>query len=451
MKNSLRQLAHQTKFIFFIILIFLSACSQSIVPAETPSANTPAQTQSPTLAPATATPSHTPTVTNTATPSPTPTPTPIPEIDPAEFDYAMLDIMQWEGEIEVSDIEKYQPGYVVEVREGYKTMLYAAPMFDKHLETEFYDYGLHELDVPEGFNFELLETRRITGEDGKNITIGILRNGGGTNTAEGVYAIALSAENEKGERIDFTTEQPEIIATASISDLSGMLALKDQAASMLLLRNILQYQQENGPFLVGETYSLREVANIQSDEFQRLLYYPDGRNTTLDQAVGIIVNLLVNESRVAFRTPTTVDREKVGAFVSLNSTFIERETYGTFLKRGPATRDVPENDAVLTFVEGKNGERSYYIDGDVMEQAGAFFEPIYLKSNLSKEEIAKSIEEVDAIYQMYLEWDRKGRPSFTQEEILDLHKYYYGRLSNNEEELQRMYALVRKMFPLIKE
>ena len=447
MRNPYRQAIHRSKFIFIIILFLLSSCNQAVVPLDT--SPTHSQTESPTQAPMTATPSHTPTATNTATPSPSPTPTRQQEIDPQVFDYTMLDLMQWEGDWEVSDIEKHKPGYIVEVREGYKTMLYAAPLYDEHLEIEDYYYGFHELDVPEGFNFELLETRKITGEDGRNVIIGILRNGGGITTCEGVYAIALSAENERGERIDFVNEQSEIIATASISDLLGDLALKDQAASMLLLRNILKYQQEHGPFLAGETYSIREIANMQSDEFQRLFHYPDGSNLTLDKTVGTIVNLLVNESRVAFRTPTTVEGN-VGTIMSLNSTFSERETYGTFLKRGPVTGDVPENDAVLTFVEGKNGEKSYYIDGDVMEQAGAFFESIYLKSNLSDEEIAKSIEEVDATYQMYLEWDRTRRPSFTQEEILDLHKYYYGRLSDNEEELQRMYALIRKIFPLIK-
>ncbi len=449
MKNSLRRLAHQTKFIFFIILIFLSACSQSIVPAETPSANTQAQTQSPTLAPATATPSHTPTVTNTATPSPTPSPTPQPEIDPQDFDYSMLDVMQWEGEIEVSNVEKHQPGYIVEIKEGYKTVLYSTPMFKETLENEYYIYGLRQLDMPEGFKFELLETRIITGEDGRNITMGILRNASDNSGVEGMYGIVLSAENPEGEKISFTTtEQPEIMAIASIASLTGSLHRKDQMSSMLLLRNILKYQEEHGPFLAGETYSLREIADMQSDEFQRLFYYPDGTNITLDDAAGTLTNLLINTTRTAFRTPSVVDKEVVIPILALGTTRSDRETYGTRLKRGPNTGDVPENDVILTFKEGKNGEKSYYIDGDVMEQVGRYFLSFHLRNNLTEEELETSIAKVDEAYQKYLEWDRT-RHRFDREEILALEKYLYGELAEDEEQLQRMYSIVRKIFPLI--
>ncbi len=436
-------------------LIYLSAC-QTITEAKAPvevtpisssvpedigeeTENTSAYVDTVETEEATQTPEVTPTE------IPTPTPTPQPEIDPQEFDYTMLDLMQWEGDWEVSDIEKHKPGYIVEVREGYKTMLYAAPLYDKYLESPSYFYGLHEFEMPEGFNFELLETRKITGEDGRNVTIGILRNAGATASTEGAYAIVLSAENERGERIDFTTEQSEAMATASIADFGSNLPFEDQEAAMLLLRNILKYQQEHGPFLAGQTYSLREVADMQTDEFQRLFYYPDGTNPTLDQTVGTITNLLVNESKIAVRTPEMVENGR--AFVSLNTVIDAREIYGTRLKRGSATGDVPENDVILTFVEGPNGEKSYYIDGDVMENTANFFLSFYLKDNLSDEDIAESIAEVDEIYQMYLEWGRTGHP-FTNDGILELYKYLYGRLSNNEEELQRMYTLVRKIFPL---
>jgi hypothetical protein len=362
----------------------------------------------------------------------------------------MLDIMQWEGEIEVSHIEKHQPGYIVGIKEGYKTVLYSTTIFKETLEFEYYIYGLRQLDMPEGFKFELLETRTITGEDGRNITMGILRNAGGISTVEGMYGIVLSAENPEGEKITFTTtEQPEIMAIASIADLTGSLHRKEQMSSMLLLRNILKYQEEHGPFLAGETYSLREIADMQSDEFQRLFYNPDGTNLSLDKTAGTLTNLLINTTRTAFRTPSVVDNEDVAAITVLNSTRSDRKTYGTYLKRGPNTGDIPENDVILTFKEGKNGEKSYYIDGDVMEQVGRYFLSFHLRNNLTEEEIETSIAKVDAAYQKYLEWDRTGH-RFDREEILALEKYLYGELAEDEEQLQRMYSIVRKIFPLIK-
>ena len=99
MRNPYRHVIHQAKFIFIIILFLLSSCNQAVAPVDT--SPTHSQAQSPTQVPATATPSHTPTVTNTATPSPSPTPTPQPEIDPQEFDYSLIDLMNWEGDLTV--------------------------------------------------------------------------------------------------------------------------------------------------------------------------------------------------------------------------------------------------------------------------------------------------------------------------------------------------------------
>ena len=414
MKNSLRQLAHQTKFIFFIILIFLSACSQSIVPTEKHPTNTttttPTLTRTPTLVPPTATPSHTPTVTNTATPSPTPTATPKPEIAPQDFDYSMLDVMQWEGELKASNIEKHEPGYIVEVKEGYRTVLYELPLFpldEDRVKDSYWNY-VTILDIPEGTKFELLETRKITGENGESITVGTLRNHSGERVGCAVAVVVLSAETEEGETINFTkSSDSEEIA---VGNLFAEGSTTEQLVLSLFFRNLLEYQKENGPFKAGEEYSIVEVAKIIStEEFKRLLNWPRGNNGTLDTLVATLTHLLINENNIATRTPSKVgEKIKVhGAPIGLGVTLSDEHTCGVTIDGGNA----PENDVVLTFQEGENGETEYYIIGDMTGIKDGYtgrvgYVTYYIKSELEEGELEASLKRIEEVYQKHLDWEK---------------------------------------------
>jgi hypothetical protein len=414
MKNSLRQLAHQTKFIFFIILIFLSACSQSIVPTEKHPTNTttttPTLTRTPTLVPPTATPSHTPTVTNTATPSPTPTATPKPEIAPQDFDYSMLDVMQWEGELKASNIEKHEPGYIVEVKEGYRTVLYELPLFpldEDRVKDSYWNY-VTILDIPEKTKFELLETRKITGENGESITVGTLRNHSGERVGCAVAVVVLSAETEEGETINFTkSSDSEEIA---VGNLFAEGSTTEQLVLSLFFRNLLEYQKENGPFKAGEEYSIVEVAKIIStEEFKRLLNWPRGNNGTLDTLVATLTHLLINENNIATRTPSKVgEKIKVhGAPIGLGVTLSDEHTCGVTIDGGNA----PENDVVLTFQEGENGETEYYIIGDMTGIKDGYtgrvgYVTYYIKSELEEGELEASLKRIEEVYQKHLDWEK---------------------------------------------
>lgn len=387
---------------------------------------------------------NTPTLTPEPTPTEEPTPTPQPEIDPKEFDYSMLDLMQWEGELEVSDIEKLDPGHIVEVREGYKTVLYSLPLFNDFPEDKYNYTGIRIFDIPEGFKFELLETRKVTGEDGKNITMAIVRNASSQRTCEGIFSVVLSAENEDGEIINFTQEKADIMASASIGDFYGSLHWKDQESSMLVLRNIMEYQKQHGPFVAGNTYSIRDVANMESNEFSKLFYYPDSSNITVDQTVGTITNLLINTTKTAFRTPKRV--EDGAGLAGLNTVFSNRKTFGTHLKKNPS--DSSDNDVVLTFQEGPNGEKSYYIYGDTMERGGMYYLTFYLAENLDKDILEKHTNSVNDIYQMVLDWERTGH-LFKWGEVEGLQTYLYGELFYDEAKLKKWESVIRKIAPLI--
>lgn len=411
MKNSLRQLAHQTKFIFFIILIFLSACSQSIVPTEKHPTNTtiPTLTRTPTQVPPTATPSHTPTVTNTATPSPTPTATPKPEIDPQDFDYSMLDLMQWEGKLKASNIEKHEPGYIVEVKEGYRTVLYELPLFQIGEDYKDSYWNLITiLDIPEKTKFELLETRKITGENGESVTVGTLRNHSGVDIDGAVAVVVLSAETEGGETINFTksSESEEI----AVGNLFAEGSTTEQLVLSLFFRNLLEYQKENGPFKAGEEYSIVEVAKIIStEEFKRLLNWPEGDNGALDGLVGTLTHLLINENNIATRTPSKLE-EKIGVYggpIGLNVKLSDHYTSGVNINGGNA----PENDVVLTFQEGENGETEYYIIGDMTGIKDGYtgrvgYVTYYIKSELEEGELEVSLKRIEEVYQKHLDWEK---------------------------------------------
>ena len=157
-------------------------------------------------------------------------------------------------------------------------MLYTTPLFSEDRDDNFLQYGIVNIDIPEGFKFELQEIKKIVGEDGQSVTVGVLRNGTGLTASRGVQSIVLSAEDEEGGMINFTEKTEEDKSMFSYVDFFGYTHLKDHQAGALLLRNLLEYQKENGPFVSGQQYSLKEVADMYSEEFDRLFHYPDGSN-----------------------------------------------------------------------------------------------------------------------------------------------------------------------------
>lgn len=438
MSHSYRQAIHQAKFIFIIILFLLSGCNQAVLSLDT--SPTHSQTQSPTQVPATATSEPTPTVTNTATPSPSPTPTPQPEIDPQEFDYTMLDVMQWEGKLRVSDIEKHEPGYMVQVREGFKTVMYELPLFEISEEAEeSYFSGLRMLDIPEGTKFELLETRKIRGENGQNITVGIMRNHSSTSIATGMGLVILSAETEDGKIINFTESSTDDISVTSFFLENGR---QDQLALSLFLKNLLEYQIENGPFKAGEEYSLVEITKIIStDEFRRLLFHPERNNISLDTVVSSLAHTLVNKNHVAFRIPETITNENVNFTGGYDSVFSDKYTIGVKINGGSA----PENDMVLTFQEGENGETEYYITGDMTGMRRGDILPIgfisfYLSSEISQGELEENLRRMEEVYEKHLGWEKGEEEPLT--ESATGYKYYLFESDLGPERLRHVFKVI---------
>jgi len=358
------------------------------------------------------TPTLEPTPTMTVEPTATlePTPTPIPEIDPQEFDYSMLDLMQWEGELKASNIEKHEPGYIVEVKEGYRTVLYELPLFpldEDRVKDSYWNY-VTILDIPEGTKFELLETRKITGENGESITVGTLRNHSGVAMNVAVGVVVLSAETEEGETINFTksSESEEI----AVGNLFAEGSTTEQLVLSLFFRNLLEYQKENGPFKAGEEYSIVEVAKIIStEEFKRLLNWPEGHNGTLDKLTATLSHFLMNEHKIATRRPSKL-AEEIGAYggpIGLNVKLSDSYTCGVRINGGNA----PENDVVLTFQEGENGETEYYIIGDMTGIKDGYtgrvgYVTYYIKSELEEGELEASLKRIEEVYQKHLDWEK---------------------------------------------
>lgn len=367
---------------------------------------------------------NTPTLTPEPTPTEEPTPTPQPEIDPKEFDYSMLDLMQWEGELEVSDIEKLNPGYIVQVREGYKTVMYELPLFAFTKEDEnSYWAGLRILDIPEGTKLELLEVKKIHGKNGQNITVGTIRNHSSDNTFTGIGMVVLSAETEDKEIINFT-ETATHVDDISVTSFFLENGRQDQLPLSLLLKNLLEYQKENGPFKAGETYSIVEIAKITStDEFRRLLYTPEGNNVSLDTVISSLAHTLINKNHIAFRTPKTINNENANFTMGYDAIFSEKYTNGVKINGGSA----PENDMILTFQEGKNGEAEYYITGDMTGMRRGDVQPIgfisfYLSTKLEEGELESNLKRMTEVYEKHLDWERGGEEPLT--ENATEYKYY---------------------------
>lgn len=383
----------------------------------------------------TLTPSPAPTETPEPTATSEPSPTPMPEIDPAEFDYSMLDIMQWEGELKVSNIEELKPGYIVQVRQGYKGILYQTELFADYATERFADMytGITLLEIPEGISFELLEKKIISAEDGKSITIAVVRNTTVPTTSGGVLSIVLSAETSEGEQITFAEKVENQTSTIStFIDFGGDTHPRDIQGATFLVREILAYQEEHGPFLAGQEYSFREMlAERFPEEFRNVLWLPDGTNFSLDKALTNLSRILIHENNLAKRISPVP--EWPSSAIGIGAEWKDRYIYGTTIKNNGKE----ENDLILQFNEDA------YIDADI------YLKDLYLILNFQITQDApnweKKIEDANLAYLEAIRWDKGRIPvdlSKTLSGEADGYRKYLLGYSYTEEEIEKINRII---------
>ena len=185
------------------------------------------------------------------------------------FDLTLLTTSKLES------VEKLRDGYVVNVLTP--TPLYLVPYTD---EKNKWDIRVHDLDTEgeikqrianEGMTFEIEQKRVLVSRDGTELELGVLAN---TYGSKFVASILLGVK--KGNRkISFV--ERNFAAKNSITYLvTGTDVYPNKVKNILIgLMKISEYQEENGPLVPGEMYSLLTMTGV--NDWEQLQEYEKGR------------------------------------------------------------------------------------------------------------------------------------------------------------------------------
>ncbi|KUK67532.1 MAG: hypothetical protein XD87_0054 [candidate division WS6 bacterium 36_33] len=176
------------------------------------------------------------------------------EQEEKKFNYSILDIRTW-NDYEIGDIEKKAPGYVVEIENP--TSLFVIPLRND----EFLDENreVEEIVVDRGMVFEVAEVRKLVGQDGEEIEIGLLAN---TYGAKAVGAIVMDGKDSSGVERSFTKENESTESAVAYVALADNVYPNKVYNTFNALLNISQYQDANGILTSGKEYSYLEMIGL---------------------------------------------------------------------------------------------------------------------------------------------------------------------------------------------
>ena len=219
------------------------------------------------------------TLTSTQTPTATSTATEVVE----EFDESALDLLNWEN-WELVEKEELPESEKVRLVEGGK--LFAFP-YIKEVFTDFsyLNPAIQGIDINTDLDVEIAEIRRVKNEKGEQLAIGMLSNTFTLSDGYPVLATILEAQDSNGASRSFIVEdqdlpENDIVVTTSLEDI---LRQSDFDSNILTIYRFLKYQEENGVFLPGNQYSLKDIVS-PADDFKKLAYYPEKNGYT--QTIG---------------------------------------------------------------------------------------------------------------------------------------------------------------------
>jgi hypothetical protein len=171
-----------------------------------------------------------------------------------EFDYSVLDIYSWNN-FEVDTVERQEPGYVVEVVNP--TSLYVIPITDD----EFLDQNreVEEIVLSEGINLEVAEIRNLKGQNGEEITVGLLAN---TFGAKAVTALVLGAKDSYGTEEKFVKRNESGHSSVTYVNLAENIYPNKVYNTYYALLNISKFQDQNGMFEANREYSYLDLIGL---------------------------------------------------------------------------------------------------------------------------------------------------------------------------------------------
>lgn len=175
-------------------------------------------------------------------------------VEQKDFNYEILNIADWSN-YELDSIVEKEAGNKIKVTE--ETSMYMIPLRKDNFLKE--DGEIREIRAPYGSCFEIAEVRTIVGPKKEEIKIGVIANTYGGNI---VSALLLEAKDENGVSINFVNEENENSETVSYTVTEDFIYPNKVENTLIALRNIAEYQEQNGPFEKGKEYSYIEMTGI---------------------------------------------------------------------------------------------------------------------------------------------------------------------------------------------
>lgn len=376
-------------------------------------------------------------------------PTPTEDIESEkQFDYSTLDLMTWNN-YEVSDVEKLEDGYIITTKKP--TMVYATPLtqYSLDLYTEGSGIGVKEFLVKEDFMFQLAEVKTIQDDDGKTIRLGRIKNSLADFDSEAVLSIILSATDESGTEVNFT-EKNEDLGVESCATLVSLMGIEDPGdlkSLMLSFRNFLRYQEENGPFKSGESYSFSDILQVYPND-ETSEFYPFACKYNNTRGVSSANNFAtVFAHALGSRVEKTSSNMQYGSFLmGADIDYTKFDEYHIMLSKTQDSNSGPD------YVFKVNDDTDDIYIRISLEHTGNYIpdeysfvqEQVYMYSVCStKQPIVNESEKFDELYQEFLEFDEKWRNEGYKYQEPDNFKIY----NLGTEDHQKVMNLINAIYP----
>ncbi len=174
----------------------------------------------------------------------------------AQFDSDILDFTEWKN-YNLESVERTNSGYTATISQ--ETSLFLIPLRNDNFLDDRDGKMVKEIILPKNYKFEIGEIRTIKGSNNEEIRFGVVANTFGEHSAS---VVLLSAVDKNGVKKEFTTESLETNRTVSYIVSEEHIYPNKIINTLLALRNISQYQDENGPFMKGNEYSCVKMFGI---------------------------------------------------------------------------------------------------------------------------------------------------------------------------------------------
>lgn len=224
-----------------------------------------------------------PTLTQTATKTPTisPTVTSTPTLTPTEiqkeiiewnekFDMESIDLKNWET-FEVIEDEIIPNGEVLTTK--FPTKAFIISSYDPLIFIN--DTFHHELTMIENTTFEIGQIKTVRNDKGEEVTIGIVSKAITDSSYNNTIALIMSAKDSQGEEQKFMWVDNATSDTATYIMTETWNTNKAFLGNYQTLLRLAEFQESNGPFQKGETYSFLDICKsiTESKELNYDAYY----------------------------------------------------------------------------------------------------------------------------------------------------------------------------------